>query len=292
MWVASMSQMYCAAVCKLHAVTMRGMGSRNIPALSAQRIGAQLRSSARAIEVRSVAVTGSTNADLLALVGQLAGPTLLIASEQTAGRGRAGRSWQSSAATSLTFSLAWRFARPLRDLMGLPLAVGVALAEALGALNIQIRLKWPNDLLRDGRKVGGVLLETWTDKAPNLQSWVVIGVGLNLQLSAELVSTIQQPVAGLPELMVLERELLVAELVSGLADALLQFEQYGFTWFCQRWNALHAYAAQMVAILDQGQVVQRGRAHGVDANGYLLLETAAGLVPVVAGDVSLRIQAE
>ncbi|MEO8839363.1 MAG: biotin--[acetyl-CoA-carboxylase] ligase [Herbaspirillum sp.] len=268
------------------------MDSRNIPALSAQRISAQLRSSARAIEVRSVAVTGSTNADLLALVEQLAGPTLLIAAEQTAGRGRAGRSWESSAATSLTFSLAWRFARPLHDLMGLPLAVGVALAEALRALNIQIRLKWPNDLLRDGRKVGGVLLETLSGKTPDIHSWVVIGVGLNLQLPTDIARAIQQPAAALPELMLLERELLVAELVSGLADALLQFEQYGFMWFCERWNSLHAYAEKMVAILEQGRVVQRGRAHGVDANGCLLLQTATGVVPVVAGDVSLRIQVE
>ena len=111
-----------------------------------------------------VAETGSTNADLLARAAAstsgLDGPVLLLAGSQTAGRGRAGRSWQSAPDASLTFSLAWKFDRALPQLVGLPLAVGVAIAEALHACGLDARLKWPNDVLLDGRKLAGILIET------------------------------------------------------------------------------------------------------------------------------------
>ena len=93
--------------------------------MNADRI-MQLSRSGVAVEV--VRETGSTNADLLARAPRLAQPVLLVAEHQTAGRGRAGRSWLSAPDHSLTFSLAWRFADGLRGLAGLPLAVGVALA--------------------------------------------------------------------------------------------------------------------------------------------------------------------
>jgi BirA family biotin operon repressor/biotin-[acetyl-CoA-carboxylase] ligase len=265
---------------------MRGMTSQ----LSAPRIAAQLRASARQVDIRTVASTGSTNADLLAGVGELARPTALVASSQTAGRGRAGRSWQSAPDTSLTFSLAWNFSRPLHQLLGLPLAVGVGIVEALAAFGLTLQLKWPNDILRDGKKLGGVLIETAMPRNPqSTGSWAVIGVGLNLLPPPGLADE-GAPVAAMPELAGVERELLLAELLGGLADTLQRFEQYGFAVFCERWNRLHAYAGQPVALLDHGRVVQQGQAQGIDASGCLLLQTATGLVPVMAGDVSLRLR--
>ncbi len=261
---------------------MRGM---TFP-LSAERIAAQLHDGARPLDIRTVASTGSTNADLLARVGQLARPTLLVASRQTAGRGRAGRGWQSAPGASLTFSLAWNFQCPLHRLAGLPLAVGVALVETLSEFGLTLQLKWPNDILRDGAKLGGVLIETATpEDARAGGAWAVIGVGLNL-LPPELDGG--APAAAMPELAAVEPELLLAELASGLAAALAQFEQAGFAAFRARWNALHAYAGQPVVLLDHGRVLQQGVAEGVDDSGCLLLQTAAGLQPVMAGDVSLR----
>jgi len=256
--------------------------------LSAPRIAAHLRSSAQQVDIRSVASTGSTNADLLAQLDRLTQPTLLVASSQSAGRGRAGRSWQSAPGASLTFSLAWPFRRPLHQLIGLPLAVGVGIAEVLESFDLPLQLKWPNDLLRDGRKVGGVLIETAAPTDPHaVGCWAVIGIGLNLllpELSDEGVA------AAMPELVRVEPELLLAELLSGLADTLLQFEQSGFGIFRERWNRRHAYAGQPVVLLDHGRVVRQGVAQGVDASGYLLLQTGSGLLPVMAGDVSLRLQ--
>jgi len=260
---------------------MRGM----ILPLSAERIAARLHEGARRLDIRSVACTGSTNADLLARVDRLARPMLLVASRQTAGRGRAGRDWQSAPGASLTFSLAWNFSCPLHRLAGLPLAVGVALAETLAGFGLTLQLKWPNDILRDGAKLGGVLIETATPDAAG--AWAVIGVGLNI-LPPQLDGGI--PAAAMPELAALEPELLLAELASGLAAALTQFEQDGFAAFRARWNALHAYAGQPVVLLDHGRVLQQGVAEGVDDSGCLLLRSAAGLQPVMAGDVSLRRQ--
>ncbi len=236
-----------------------------------------------AVEV--VAETGSTNADLLARAVQLDRNTALIAERQTAGRGRAGRSWLS-ADGSLTFSLAWKFQRPLHALAGLPLAVGVALAETLGRLDVKVQLKWPNDLLKDGAKLAGVLIET--QGAPGGAVWAVIGIGLNLHLPDELEARIGRPAASAPWLAAMERDALMGALLNGLAQVLAQFEQSGFAAFSARWNRLHAWQGSLVAIVDRGVTIDEGIAAGVDDSGALLLDRAGGRVAISAGDVSLR----
>ncbi|MES3022528.1 MAG: biotin--[acetyl-CoA-carboxylase] ligase [Pseudomonadota bacterium] len=237
-----------------------------------------------ALEV--VLETGSTNADLLARLPALAGPTLLLARRQTAGRGRAGRSWLSDGDASLTFSLAWRLKGPLQRLAGLPLAVGVALAEALGALEVKVQLKWPNDLLKDGAKLGGILVETRA--APGGAVWAVVGVGLNLLMPDQLEARIGGPAGAAPWLARMERDALVAKLLAALAGCLEQFDGAGFGPFCARWNRLHAWQGEAVKIVENGLVLHEGSAAGVDDGGRLLLDGPKGRVAVVAGDVSLR----
>ncbi|HEY0063828.1 MAG TPA: biotin--[acetyl-CoA-carboxylase] ligase [Telluria sp.] len=245
-------------------------------------------SAARQVAVEVVQETGSTNADLLARAPALAHNLLLVALQQTAGRGRAGRSWLSSEG-SLTFSLAWKFRLPLHALAGLPLAVGVALAETLARLDVRVQLKWPNDLLKDGAKLAGVLIET--QSAADGALWAVIGVGMNLTMPDELEQRIGRPAAGAPWLASMERAALVAALLDQLAASMQQFEQAGFAAFSARWNRLHAWQGNQVAIIDQGATLQEGTAAGVDDRGALLLDTAAGRVAIVAGDVSLRVLA-
>lgn len=243
--------------------------------------------SASGVAVEVVAETGSTNADLLARAPQLAGPLLLVAENQTAGRGRAGRSWLSAPGSSLTFSLAWKFAGVGR-MTGLPLAVGVALAETLARLGVQVRLKWPNDLLKDGDKLAGILIETAA--AQDGATWAVIGVGLNLVMPDELERQIGRAVAAVPWLARMDRDTLVAALLDGLAAALDEFARTGFAGFSARWNRLHGWQGELVTILDRGQVLHEGVAAGVDDSGRLLLDGAAGRIAVAAGDVSLRIK--
>ena len=263
--------------------------------LSAARIAALIAAStndhAKAVTMEVVAETGSTNVDLLARAGRLTAPVLLVAESQTAGRGRAGRTWLTSPGSALTFSLAWKFDRPLHALIGLPLAIGVALAEALQSFGVQVELKWPNDLLRDGAKLAGILIETMADKSAQPKgTWLVVGVGINLALTDTLQQRIGRAVADVPELQQHDRERLLAILLSALADALAEFDTHGFGVFMARWNRLHAYTGRAVRILEQDRVVHEGTAVGVDQSGCFLMDTDNGRIAVLAGDVSLRLQ--
>jgi len=248
----------------------------------------RIRQRARAgVAVEVVRETGSTNADLLARAPRLTQPVLLVAEHQTAGRGRAGRSWLSEPDHSLTFSLAWRFADGLRGLAGLPLAVGVALAETLGRLGQPVQLKWPNDVLKDGDKLAGILVETHV--TPDGAAWTIVGIGVNLVMPDALEEKIGRSAAAVPWLARMDRDELMAALLDGLADALSLFARAGFAAFAARWNVLHAWQGRPVVLLDRGEIQHEGLAAGVDDTGRLLLDTAAGRVTIVAGDVSLRI---
>lgn len=253
--------------------------------MNAGRIAA-LSTAGVAVEV--VHETGSTNADLLARASSLSAPLLLVAEHQTAGRGRAGRSWLSSPEGSLTFSLAWRFDGGPQVLSGLPLAIGVALAETLSTLGQQVTLKWPNDLLKDGDKLAGILVET--QSAPGGGIWAVIGIGLNLLMPDEMEARLGRSAAGVPWLARMERDVLLAALLDGLAAALRTFAERGFAAFAARWNRHHGWQGETVVLLDDGVVRHEGRAAGVDDSGRLLLDTIEGRIAILAGDVSLRVK--
>lgn len=265
-------------------------------ALDADAIHAHCAVSASHVAIEAVVQTGSTNADLLARLpgsghaGELAGAVLRIAERQVAGRGRAGRPWLSAPGASLTFSLAWPFRGPLHRLAGLPLAVGVALAETVAAQGVPVQLKWPNDLMKDGAKLAGILVET--QKAPDGTIWAVIGCGMNLLMPDEMEAAIGRTVSSAPWLARMDRNELVAALLSRLAAVLAEFDDTGFAPFRDRWNALQGWCGQAVNILDNGVIVQQGLAAGVDETGRLLLDTPAGQVAVLSGDVSLRLAAD
>jgi len=261
--------------------------------LSAASIAAQ-RAVGLPVTIEVVAETGSTNADLMArgAAGALSTPLLLVAEHQSAGRGRAGRSWLSQPDSSLTFSLAWRFGGGAQRLLGLPLAVGVAVAGALAALDVPVQLKWPNDLLKDGAKLAGILIETQNAAGADGPATVaVIGIGMNLAMPDALEQQIGREVAAAPWLARMDRNALLAKLLDALATALTEFDQHGFAPFTARWNLLHAWAGQPVRILDNGVTLQQGAAAGVDDSGRLLLDTDGGRVAIAAGDVSLRLDA-
>ncbi|TFW18824.1 biotin--[acetyl-CoA-carboxylase] ligase, partial [Massilia arenosa] len=189
---------------------------------------------------------------------------------------------------ALTFSLAWHAAGGPGTLAGLPLAVGVALGELLGELGVRVELKWPNDVLKDGAKLAGILIETAS--APRGGTWVVIGIGLNLAMPDELEAQIGRGVASATWLAQMDRNVLLGRILDALAGMLDEFARSGFAAFSARWNRLHGWQGHAVHILDQGKVLQEGLAVGVDDTGQLLLDTAAGRVAVVSGDVSLRLK--
>ena len=223
--------------------------------------------------------TGSTNADLLlaARAGQLS-PQVLVAQRQTAGRGRMGRVWRSAPGSSLTFSLGLCL-EPVQW-SGLSLAVGVALAQAL---HPDVRLKWPNDLWWQERKLAGILIET-THRGNS--HYAVIGVGLNIAEPPEDPAGLAGPVAWVREFWpeahvdaVLERVLLP------LARAMKQFESLGFAAFQAAFEQRDALRGRQVGLSDGTQ----GIAQGVDTQAALLVHTVHGVQAVTTSEVSVRV---
>jgi BirA family transcriptional regulator, biotin operon repressor / biotin---[acetyl-CoA-carboxylase] ligase len=214
--------------------------------------------------------------------------TVAIAEFQSEGRGRRGRHWLAPAGLGLTFSLLWRTGRPAAELSGLSLAVGVMLVSALRDMGVAgAVVKWPNDILVAGAKLGGVLIELSGEMLG--PSAAVIGVGLNVRGAGEICAQVDQAVTDLAGQGVTRsrNEVLLALLV-GLNEGLVRFEQVGFSGFMADWNACHAFHGQYVEVLTgQGERIG-GRAEGVDESGALLLRTASGLSRFHSGEVSLR----
>lgn len=258
--------------------------------LNPDRIALFLHPQAKNIAVHIVEETGSTSTDLLKQADTLSTPTLLLARRQTAGRGRSGKSWHADSGASLTFSLAWPFFRPIKELSGLPLATGVALALALRRLGVPVALKWPNDILKDGKKLAGILVERVSrhsrpDKTGN---WAVIGIGINLQLPDTLAEKIGQPASEAPLLFDMDKNRLVATLLNQLADAFALFEKAGLAAFTPIWNDMHAYQGRQVRLFQAGRPVQSGTVAGIDGCGRLLLEKNGKITAFSAGELSLR----
>ncbi len=203
---------------------------------------------------------------------------LLVAEHQSAGRGRLGRQWSSRAGDSLTFSLGL----PLQPASwsGLSLVVGVAVAEAL---HPRVGLKWPNDLWVDGRKLGGILVETASFAQADGPRQTVVGVGLNIHRPpGEGLST---PAASVDELLPeLDAPAVLARIAAPLVAALQAFETAGFEPFLARFEARDLLRDRVVTLSDGST----GTAHGVAQDGGLLVHTAAGMRVVHSSEVSVR----
>lgn len=230
--------------------------------------------------VEVLAEIDSTNTELMrrARAGRTE-PVLLVAQRQTAGRGRLGRGWASDAVESLTFSLGLPLAP--RDWSGLSLAVGVSLAESLHA---NVKLKWPNDLWLHDRKLAGILIETasFGDGAAALR-YAVVGIGINVA---------ERDAAGLATAPAWVHEVLpglgagdvLLRVAAPLVQAVQAFETFGFAPFQARFNARDALRDRAVALSDG----TAGTAHGTTERGALLVNTAAGMIPITSSEVSVR----
>jgi BirA family biotin operon repressor/biotin-[acetyl-CoA-carboxylase] ligase len=232
----------------------------------------------------------STNAELMrqAQAGHAAG-LVCTAEQQTAGRGRRGREWISPFGSNLYLSLLWEFSQGAAALEGLSLAVGVAVSRALEACAVPgVQLKWPNDVLHDGAKLGGILLEMTGDAAGACQ--VVVGIGLNVSMPTEAAGAIDQAWTDISRISGEAhpgRNVLLGALLNELLPLMAGFEEGGFSPWREQWQSLDAFAGSKV-VLNTGASKIAGTAMGVDERGALQLETTSGVQSVYGGEISLR----
>ncbi len=236
-------------------------------------------------------VIASTNTYLLeANKPSAGGLRVAIANTQTHGRGRHGKAWYSPAGAGLWLSLAYTFTTPPTRLPALTLAVGATLAEELRQLGVvEVALKWPNDLLVGKRKLGGILLESC---AAGMTA--VIGIGINIALPKNANSHIKTGIMpiDLSELLpsVPGIEGLAAALIERLGATLQIFDRDGFDPFRASWSVFDALAGKDVVVqrADAEQVdIVHGIAHGIAADGALMVHGDEGIQRIVSGSVSL-----
>ncbi len=275
--------------------------SNPVELLDARRMHAEVDPQRRA-QLRRLDLTfevDSTNTRLLAAPAPPCGSADVWLSElQHAGRGRRGRRWIAPFGAGVALSMAWTCSDGARSLPGLSLGVGVAVWRALVRAGAGgVRLKWPNDIWFQDRKIGGVLIELRAEA-----SWpahVVIGVGINVALPeaarneieagreadprAARVAAVADACASVPS-----RNLVAGAILDELLSMLALFELEGFAAFRDAWTALDALSGRPALVLLGAEVIS-GTARGVDEGGALLLETAGGMRRVVSGEASLRV---
>jgi BirA family transcriptional regulator, biotin operon repressor / biotin---[acetyl-CoA-carboxylase] ligase len=284
-----------AAGSALHAVPNRGYQlSHGSEPLDAARIRAHLAREVRA-HVACIDVTwaiGSTNTALLERANPESGTAeVLLAEHQSAGRGRRGRAWLAPPGGAICLSMSWTFREVPQDLGALGLVVGVCALKALRAHGVDgVSLKWPNDLLVEERKLGGVLIDLRAESAG--AACVVIGIGINVALGAALLRQIAASGTAATDLASLAhplpaRNALAASLVSAFVRGLIEFERLGLKPFIEDWRAADALRGRAVNV-SAADGVARGVARGIDLRGALMLETPQGLRRFISGDVTVR----
>ena len=284
----------------LRVLTDRRQGyrlDRPLELLTASGIQAALTPATRAAleSLEVLLVTTSTNEQLAGRPAPLPGRMQVsVAEYQTGGRGRRGRRWLSPLGHGVCLSVAWCYEVAPRDLSALGLVAGVAVTSALSTLGAnEIRLKWPNDVMADGGKLGGILVEVAGESGGPLR--VIVGVGLNVRPVPGLTSELEAEggavrAVALDELRPGEttsRNWLVGALLNALADSLRDFATGGFATFIGDWRRHDFLLGQQVTVTS-GVQMTRGVARGIADDGALLLEVDDRIVSVLAGDVTLR----
>lgn len=279
----------------LQLESVRGRGYRipgglDLLSEEAIRLGLSGEVANLAAEIAVLSVVDSTNSELLRRSVFPPGQSLICTAEQQqSGRGRRGRDWISPFARSVYLSMTWDFAQGAAALEGLSLAAGVCVARALKATGIAgPQLKWPNDVLYGGSKLGGILIEMTGDAAGPAR--VVLGVGVNVAMPAAAADGIDQRWTDLATIAgrdLPSRSAVVAELLNALLPMLASFEKTGFAAWREEWNTLDAHANRPLTV-TVGSQRTTGIGRGVNDRGALLLETSTGTLPVFGGEVSVR----
>ena len=239
--------------------------------------------------VAVIPVIDSTNQYLLERMNTLQTGDACVAEYQQAGRGRRGRQWFSPFGANLYLSMYWRLDQGPAAAMGLSLVIGIVIAEVLQQLGAEdVRVKWPNDLYLNDRKLAGILVEM-TGKTGDAAQ-IVFGAGINLAMRSPDANVVNQGWINLQEAgIAINRNELVSVLVNQLRRSLKEFEREGLTPFISRWQRLDNFINRPVKLLI-GEREVLGIARGIDPQGGLLLEQDGVTKAWVGGEISLRPQ--
>ncbi|HDI3023872.1 TPA: bifunctional biotin--[acetyl-CoA-carboxylase] ligase/biotin operon repressor BirA [Cronobacter turicensis] len=232
-------------------------------------------------------VIDSTNQYLLDRLSELESGDACIAEYQQAGRGRRGRKWFSPFGANLYLSMYWRLEQGPAAAVGLSLVIGIVMAEVLHELGAdQVRVKWPNDLYLNDRKLAGILVEL-TGKTGDAAQ-IVIGAGINLAMRQVESDIVNQGWINLQEAGIkVDRNELAVRLIEKLRASLREFEQEGLAPFLTRWEKLDNFIHRQVKLII-GEREIYGISRGIDNRGALLLEQNGIIKPWVGGEISLR----
>jgi BirA family biotin operon repressor/biotin-[acetyl-CoA-carboxylase] ligase len=279
----------------VHAVANRGyrvpnaselLDAKQIAGLLPQEVAARLRSG------QCIWRTSSTNIDLLErTAGPIGSFDFLTAECQTKGRGRRARSWHAPPCGAICLSMSWNFASLPPGASALSLAIGVCVLRALHRVAVSgVTLKWPNDVVVNGDKLGGILIELRAEAGG--PAYVVIGIGVNVVLGDVVHRQVEASGTRATDLLGLgiqraDRNGIVAALITSTVAGLEQYERDGFVSFAAEWRAADALAGKAVVVSSESGSVT-GHARGIDIDGALCLQTRDGLQRFVTGDVSVR----
>jgi BirA family biotin operon repressor/biotin-[acetyl-CoA-carboxylase] ligase len=224
---------------------------------------------------------------------------VVLAEQQSSGRGRRGKTWVSPFAANIYLSMVWDFEQGAQALEGLSLAVGVAVKRALNTHGVMgVQLKWPNDIYIAGKKLGGILLEMIGDPAG--QCSVIVGVGINVAMPLDQGADIDQQWTdirsqfevvepGSESTFLPSKNHLAAALISEILILLNDFQEHGFSTYRDEWQAADAFYGMRAVISTPNKSIS-GIVRGVESNGALRLELDNGMIETfIGGELSLRL---
>ncbi len=244
------------------------------------------------INLELLNVTDSTNKYLNISANIKPHASVVIANIQTKGKGRRGRSWQASVGESLAMSILWKFDKGASGLSGLSLVVGVAIQRLMKKIGINNSfLKWPNDLLiLEGDtyfKLAGVLIELQGDLESRCSA--VIGIGLNYDLSSDILKNIDQPATNIKKYLNSDIDLnqLSAMLIKEIINALSEFENNGFLSVKDEWLSYSAFKEKTISFIKSGGEIITGQIVDIENDGALKILQNNGIhETLISGEVS------
>lgn len=232
--------------------------------------------------------TGSTNTDLLDRIKQVGLKSIIVrrALKQTKGRGTRGRSW-CGGINCLTFSVAIPIGKDLQKVNGMSLVVGTKIVMTLRKMGVEAEIKWPNDILLNGRKLAGVLIEI--AKAPDQTYGLVVGVGINLENPNTQTSYGHASLSeALSSSDLKDVQYLLNVFVNSVIDAVIEVYEIGLKRTQELWNTIAAYNNESVYIFEEDHPVYDGIIEGIDERGALLVRSSIGIKRLISGTISIR----